>query len=230
MPVALTADERAALRRPRLAVRVLIDLYLDSGRASFWDGGEHWAYDGTTYYAVSEFGEVSAISMGLDLGAEGIELRLSGTKLKQASIDPLDPGALFGTIEEEDYQLRRVNVRYAFFDPDAGADAEAALLLIIPGHAGLIDQIRQVEEISEESGEAEDWLIVSCESVARRYGVRTGRTRSHEDQQEIWPGDTFFKFTAPTTAKQGSLWWGRKAPITRTINGGVGPVIKARFE
>lgn len=206
MAISLTTEQRALLRSGAVAVRCLIDFHLDSGRQSYWDGDEAWAYDGATYLPASDFGEISAVSLGLDLGAEGMEIRLNGTKLHEASLDPLDPGALFGTIENENYQLRRVDIRFAFFDAETGA-----LVLIIRRFAGFVDQIQQREEVGDD-GRMTEWLIVKLESIARRYGVRGGRTRSHDDQQDIWPGDTFFKFTADSSAKAGTLLWGRAGP------------------
>jgi hypothetical protein len=152
--------------------------------------------------------------MGKDLGAEGVEIKLNGTKLLEASPDPFDPGALFGTITTENYQMRRVDISFAFFNPE-----DNTLVLLVRRFAGYIDQIRQVEEVGED-GKITSWLIISLESIVRRYLVRGGRTRSNDDQQEIWPGDTFFSRVAPTIAKQGTLYWGRKAPPNH-LGGGV---------
>ena len=209
MPITLTDAQRAALESNAIAIRVLIDLYLDSGRYSFWDGGRDWEYDGTIYRAASDFGEISSIRMGQDLGAEGMELKLNGTKMQELSPDPLDPGALFGTIESEPYQMRRTHIHFAFFDVAPGA--RGTLLFKVRRYAGLIDQIRQVEEIGDD-GMAQAMLVVSLESVARRYGVRSGRKRTAVDQREIYPDDSFFDFVPQTTAKQGSLYWGRLPP------------------
>lgn len=206
MPIALSAEQRALLRSGALAIRTLIDLHFDGGRVSVWDGHEHFAFDGVTYVACADFGEISAISLGQDLGAEGVELRLNGTRLLEASPDPFDLAAVFGTVEQENYQLRRVDIRFAFFDADTGA-----LALLVRRFAGFIDQIRQVEEVGDD-GQMTSWLIVSCESIARRYGVFGGRTRSHDDQLDIWAGDTGFKFTANAVMKSGTLYWGRMAP------------------
>lgn len=205
MPIPLTSDERAALASETVAIRTLVDFHLDSGRVSFWDGDSIRTIDGVDYIPCGDFGEVGEISMGTDLGAEGVELKLNGTKLVEQAPDASDPGALFGEIEAETYQLRRVDVRFAFFNAETGA-----LIFMKKRYAGLIDQMRQVEELSQQTDAAEEWLIVALESVARRYGIRGGRTRSNEDQQAIFPGDTFFKFTSPSVARQGSLIWGRK--------------------
>lgn len=206
MPVALTVEQRAALRQSSVAIRTLIDFHLDSGRYSLWDGDAAVAFDGTTYMPASDWGEISNISLGADLGAEGMEIRVNGTKLRELSPDPFDPAALFGTIEQENYQMRRVDIRFAFFDMESGL-----LLLLIRRYAGFIDQARQVEEIGDD-GRAQCWLVLALESIARRYSVRGARTRSNDDQQDIWAGDTGFKMTASALAKRGSLSWGRLPP------------------
>lgn len=213
MAIPLTAEQQAYLRSGAIVVRTLIDFHLDSGRYSFWDGDENFDFEGQTYIVASDFGEISAISMGKDLGAEGVEIRVNGTKLQELSPDPLDPGAIFGTIGEENYQTRRVDIRFAFFHAETGA-----LVLLAKRYAGYIDQMRQVEEIGDD-GNLTAWLIISLESIARRYLVRGGRTRSHDDQQEIWPGDTGFKYTGASIGKQRSLWWGRNAPASSSVGG-----------
>lgn len=213
MAIVLTTEQRALLASGAVAIRTLIDIHLDSGRLSVWDGEFDADFDGQTYKAVSDFGEISAISLGQDLGAEGMEIRLNGTKLQEESPDPIDPGALFGTIESENYQLRRVDIRFAFINPET-----LEVVLTVRRYAGFIDQIRQVEEVGDD-GKITAWLIVSLESIAKRYSARGGRTRSHDDQQEIWSGDTFFKFTASAIEKQGTLYWGREPPKTRGAGG-----------
>lgn len=209
MAIPLNDEQRALLRSGAVGVRTLIDFHLDSGRQSYWDGEANAEFEGQTYIAASEFGEVGPISMGKDLGAEGVEVKLNGTKLLEAAGGG-DPAELFGTITTENYQMRRVDISFAFFD------ANYQLVLLVRRFAGYIDQIRQVEEVG--NGKITSWLIVSLESIARRYLIRGGRTRSNDDQQEIWPGDTFFSRVAPTIAKQGTLYWGRKPP--RTFLGG----------
>lgn len=213
MAVALSVEQRAMLRGGAVAIRTLIDFHLDSGRYSLWDGDVSMAFDGTTYAPSSDVVDIGAISLGSDLGAEGMEVRVNGTKLREASPDPLDPAALFGTIEREDYQMRRVDIRFAFFDMETGT-----LLLVMRRYAGFIDQARQIEEIGDE-GMAQCWLVFALESIARRYSVRGARTRTHDDQQDIWAGDTGFKLTASSTAKRGSLYWGRMPPAAPSAGG-----------
>lgn len=206
MPLALTDAQIALLESENVKVRTLIDIYLDSGRVSIWDGGFNYSFDGTVYLAAAQFGHISGLSLGQDLGAAGVELHLNGTKVMEASPEPSDPAAIFGTIDSENYQLRRVHIHFAFFAADTGA-----LVLKQRRYAGFIDQIRQ-EEKADNEGRMETWLVCSLESIARRYGVNGGRTRSHDDQQEIHAGDEFFLFTSQSVLGHGSVYWGRASP------------------
>ncbi|MBI1188325.1 MAG: DUF2163 domain-containing protein [Alphaproteobacteria bacterium] len=216
MALNLTPDQRAALRGHALGIRALADVYLDSGRYSFWDGDAHLNLNGALYLAAGAFAGATHISYGADLGAEGLELTLDGTRLAALSPDPLDPAQILATIEEETYQQRRVEVRFAFFSMETHA-----LLFTLRRFAGVIDQIEQRTELSDDG--ARRLLIVKCESVARRYGRRLGRTRSNEDQQAIFPGDEFFKYVVPAVTTQGSLYWGKNPPPVRSGRPGGAP-------
>jgi hypothetical protein len=206
MAVALTPEQRQALRGP-LAIRVLIDLYLDSGRFSFWDGEGHVNFDGTRYLAAGAFLSAGSVTMGADLGVENVTLTLDGTRLVAAAAEEADPGALLATFGQENYQQRRIEIRFAIFDALTGE-----LVLLLRRFAGLIQQAILSEAISEAGAAVA--LRVVCESVARRYGRRGGRTRSHEDQTAIFAGDDFFKFVASTVLKERTIYWGRLPPKT----------------
>jgi hypothetical protein len=205
MALALTFDQRRALRRGAIKMRTLVDLYLDSGRYSFWDGAGHAELNGVYYLAAGAVGSVSGITLGTGLGAEGIEIRLDGTRLIAESYSTDDPAALLATFFSENYHLRRVEISYAFFDAETDA-----LILVQRRFAGLIDQARLEEQLGDDG--AREILVLACESVARRYGRRTGRIRAHEDQSEIWGAgvDDFFKFCAPSVTGERSLKWGKK--------------------
>ncbi|MGL5116504.1 MAG: hypothetical protein ACRC7C_14390 [Beijerinckiaceae bacterium] len=205
MALALTGAQRALLRGPAIAIRVLVDLYLGSGRYSFWDGAEHMTLSGQMYLAAGAFSSVSSISFGQDLGADGIEIVFDATRLLEGSPEPFDPAALLATIHDETYHQKRVDIRFAFFDPETGEQA-----LTVRRFGGVIDQIEIRDAPPGEDGPGGALMVIRCESIARRYGRREGRTRSHEDQTEIWGADDFFKFTSSTIASERNIVWGRK--------------------
>ena len=211
MALPLTPAQRAALRRGAIGARALLDLYLASGRYSFWDGDEHESINGVTYVSAGAFATVSDISYGIDLGADGIEIAFDATRLLNASPDPFDPVKLLSTINAEDYHQKRAEMRLILFDTETREQ-----ILVVRSFTGVIDQM-PIEETPGEGGSSAI-LIVKLESVARRYGRRVGRTRTHEDQQEIWPGDDFFKFVGSTIAKERQIYWGRMPPAG-TVSG-----------
>lgn len=216
MAVTLTEAQRAALRGHAIGLRVLVDLYFGSGRYSFWDGAEHYTIDGVQYLAAGAFASVSAISYGQDLGAEGIEIILDGTRLLAGSAEEGDPAAVLASIHSETYHQQRVDVRFAFFSAETGE-----LILTLRRFAGLIDQAEIKEVPAGDEGPGGAFLVLKCESIARRYGRREGRTRSHEDQSEIWAGDEFFKFCSASVAGETRLQWGRQ-PASSLVSGNVG--------
>lgn len=207
MAVTLTADQRAALRSGAIAIRVLVDLYLGSGRYSFWDGVQHMTLDGQQYLAAGAFASISTISFGQDLGADGVEIVFDATRLLEASPEPFDPAALLATIHDEAYHQRRIDIRFAFFNAETGEQ-----VLTLRRFGGLIDQIEIRDAPPSDDGPGGAHMVIRCESVARRYGRREGRVRSHEDQTEIWPGDDFFKFTQATITAERRIIWGRRPP------------------
>ncbi len=222
MAVTLTSDQRAALRSGAIAIRTMVDLYLGSGRYSFWDGPAHQSFEGQTYLAAGALASVSTISFGSDLGAEGIEIVLDGSRLlgQGAGIDvsPTDAAALLATIHDETYHQRRIVVRFVFFAAETGAH-----VLTLPRFSGLIDQIEIRDEPGNEDTPGRALMVMKCESVARRYGRREGRVRSHEDQNEIYLGDDFFKHTSASVSQERNLIWGRASPgMSNVTNGGPG--------
>jgi hypothetical protein len=218
MAVALTTEQRTALQGPAIAIRVLADFYLGSGRYSFWDGVEHMSIGGQEYLAAGAFASITPISFGSDLGAEGIEITLDATRLLSGTEDASDPAELLATIHEEAYHPKRVEVRFAFFSAETGE-----LVLSLKRFAGIIDQIEIREVPPSSDGPGAALMVMRCESVARRYGRREGRTRSHEDHQEIWPGDDFYKFMSASVTAERRILWGRQAtPGSTNVGGGGG--------
>jgi hypothetical protein len=220
--VTLTAEQRLALRDHAIGLRVLVDLYLGSGTYRFWDGAEHYTIDGNQYLAAGAFAQISQIGYGQDLGAEGMEIVFDASRLLNVSPEAFDPAALLATIHDEAYHQKRVDVRFWFFSGETGAE-----VLQLRRFAGIIDQIEIKEVPPSGDGPGGALMVIKCESVARRYGRREGRVRSHEDQADIWAGtDDFFKFVGSSIAGETTLYWGRKpsgaaavgtvAPLDRT--------------
>lgn len=221
MSVPFTTDERLALREGAIALYLCLDLFLDSGQQSFWDGPEDVTISSRTYVAIGAYGGVSTVTMGADLGGGGIELVLDASKLLSDANDVTDPAYFLSTIiSDGGYRQRRMELAYSIWNAETGAHIRN-----VRRFTGLIDQMEIREEPGgEEGGRA--LLIVRCESLALRYGQRIGRVRSHEDQQEIWAGDDFFKYCAGSVAQERQLVWGRGSSTTPAASAGASNIIR----
>ncbi|MDX2277711.1 MAG: hypothetical protein NW206_19850 [Hyphomonadaceae bacterium] len=213
MALALTTAQRNALRSGPLALYLCCDLELDSGTERFWDGPEDATIDGDTFLAIGAFASASSVSMGLDLGGGGVELMLDATKLLDAAANPTDPAYFLSTIiSNGGYRQRPMHLYYSFWNASTGLH-----ILQVRAFTGLIDQMTILQRPGAD-GRGQAILKVACESLTLRYGTRVGRVRSHADQQEIWPGDDFFKFCAGSVAQERNLDWGKEG----SNNGGGG--------
>lgn len=209
MAVPLTTGQRNALRSGPLALYLCVELDLDSGTVRFWDGPDHVDIDGDTYYAIGAYAGCTTISMGADLGGQGIELTLDATKLLGDAGDVSDPAYFLSTIiSDGGYRQRPMRAAYSFWNAQTGVH-----LLQIRKFTGLIDQM-EIREEPGGDGSGQALLKVRCESMTLRYGQRVGRIRGNEDQQEIFAGDEFFKLCAGSIATERELLWGHKGAKT----------------
>jgi len=200
----LSSGQRSALRG-NVGVFLCVDLFLDSGLCSFWDGPENVIIGERTYVATGAYAGATAASSGAHMSAQGVQLSLDASRLLADAADETDPAYFLSTIiSEGGYRQRRVEMAYSVWSADPIAHVMQRRCF-----TGLIDQMEIREAPGGDDGRGQSILLVRCESLALRYGQRVGRTRSHEDQQEIYPGDDFFKAASGSIATERNLMWGR---------------------
>jgi hypothetical protein len=220
----LTAPQRALLRAPEVQMRMLFTLYLDSGTYRYCDdvmdvvdsvsaGGPY------TYLGASALAEVSEITSGSNLAAEPITLTIDGNRLPTGG--GTDPASVLRNIQAQIYPQRRTQLSIGLSYPGQ------SILLVIPAHAGRINHTRLIEpghDLGAEARTQQAKLEIVIDSLALRYGRKTNRTRSHNDQLELDPTDDFYKFTMDAIMNERTLFWGKKDPNTGgTIFGSVPP-------
>lgn len=206
MAISLTSDQKTSLREDPLGIFLCVDLFLDAGTQRFWDGPETTAIGGNTYVATGGYAGASAVSQIADLGASGVELSLDASALLNAAGDPTDPAYFISQIiAAGGYRQRRQEWNYSIWNGKTGVHIFQRRCF-----TGVIDQmvIRQAA-----SGTAR--LVVRGESLTLRYGQRIGRVRNHEDQQELYPGDDFFKLCSGSIATEKNIIWGGKTASTK---------------
>lgn len=206
-----------ALLRGDLQARLLVTFYLDEGTYRFCDDAINVTNGTTTWIGASALSGSIEVRSGKDLSAEPVTLICDGNRMEQFGI--ADPARVLRDMMDYLAQQRRVD-----FELGLSAIDSEIINLVVPIYAGKINTYRMVDEsISLDSKqEATSKLEIVIDALASRYDRATFRTRSHEDQQEISPGDLFYSFTADAAVSDSTLYWGKNAPYNAG-GGFVGP-------
>ena len=204
-----------ALLRSDMEARLLVTFYLDSGTYRFCDDVVNM-YNGQHIYigASALLGSVE-IRSGDDLAAEPVTLYLDGNRMTQFGIQ--DPAKVLAEIMQSLASQRRVDWALGL----SAIDSEE-IQITIPIFAGKINSYRLIDDSVEldSKDEVPASLEIVIDALASRYNHATNRTRSHEDQQEIAPGDMFYSFTVDAQDSEQLLYWGKKAPRGTSSGGG----------
>jgi hypothetical protein len=182
----LTSTIQAACAAQQVIPAYLVELIFDSAPLRMWGGRGNLTWWGRTFTGTGDFGGISAISETAKIEANGIDLSLSGIPSQMISLALAEP-----------YRGRRVYVWLAFFSTTTGA----LLADPVPVFAGRMDTMR----ISD-SGQTST-ISVSCESKLIDLERARERRYTHEDQQDLYPGDLGLEYVASLQEKE--LFWGR---------------------
>lgn len=218
MARSFTSDQLALLEGGQLKARLLVTIILDSGTYYFCDDVYDLS-DGTiTYIGASALISATDITSGNALSSEGCTLVIDGTRLTQTGFT--DPAGLFRSILGEKYQGRRVNLALGLAPIDS-----QNITLIVPLYAGMVNNIKIVEDAIDflngsSSGTdpasvqpSQPQMIITLDSIARRYQRATFRTRSHNDHLQLWGGtDLFYSFVDSVVQNEKILYWGGRPP------------------
>lgn len=204
---ALTSPQKALLRSPCMA-RLLCTFYLDEGTYRFCDDGIN-VFDGThTWIGASALATSVEVRSGKDLSAEPVTLICDGNRMAQFGIQ--DPARVLRDMMDYLAQQRRVDWSIGFSHIDS-----EEINLVVPIYAGKINNYRLVDEqiAPNSKEEVPSKLEITIDALASRYNRATFRTRSHDDQLEIAPGDNFYAFTADAAISDSTLYWGKDSPF-----------------
>jgi hypothetical protein len=164
----LTAAIKAELSKDQVQIALFVEMIFDSGALRLWSGIGDRILNGNTFNGAGQFGKIDRIEESAgDIKAAGITLSLSGI-----------PANLRALAEDEDCQGRPVNVWLGFFDSDWTLIANAVKL-----NGYLMDY-----PIIEEGGST-CTITVFCESILADLERPKVRRYTHEDQQDLYPGD-----------------------------------------
>lgn len=212
-----TLDQLALIRSSGFRANMLITLRLDEGWVRLCDSVDDITLgDGPsaiTWIGASVLLDSTEIKASSPLTAESVTITLDGNRLYEAGVT--DPGFIMNSFLNTKYTQRRVDFAYAIFPMDS---TEASILF--RAYSGKINYAKlvhsQMDEDSADGGYAK--LEIYLDALASRYRRATYRTRSAEDQNEIYGGDKFYNLVTAAAQQEQSLWWGRKAPTGTTSN------------
>jgi len=178
----------AACAAQQVAPAYLVELVFDSAPLRLWSGRGNITWSGKTFVGTGTLGGISEIEETAKIAANGIELSLSGI-----------PSASISLALTEPYRGRRAYVWLAFFNITTGT----MIANPVPVFAGRMDTMRV-----KDSGETST-IALSCESKLIDLERPRERRYTHEDQQDLFPGDLGLEFVAGLQEKE--LFWGRNA-------------------
>ncbi len=207
---------RDAMATGSVAVAILIDMETDPIlRAWTWPGT--LAFDGESY--VSLEGEVDiqgSIKSTATLASEPLQITFDASRIR-------DDDHFVGQFGSSDWSQRKIRVRKAIINPAA---SPVEVIDVIDDWRGRMDKREVIRQIN-----SPELLQLTCENGLFRIRGRNLHTRTHADQQQRLPGDTFYKNTAERIAVK--PFWGKSPvniPGATGVSGGSGHVYKGHDE
>lgn len=182
MSRAVPAAVATALESETVQPFYAVEMLFDTAPLRIWTGYGDRTIDGEVYTGAGTLLGISGLEEVSSLEAKSAELVLSGVE-----------SSIIATALAEPYQGRTCRVLFGVRD--------VADFVVV--FSGLMDTMR----IDDNGATCEVTLTVESKLVTlerprvRRY--------THESQQQLFPGDTFFSYVADLQDKE--IVWGRKA-------------------
>lgn len=187
----LTGPVSTAVAASTVRLAYLVELAFDSGPVRVWTGtGTYdWTATGRTFTGAGTLLEVSPVEESQRVEANGIDITLSGIS-----------STILGYALAENYRNRRARVWLALFDPDTSALIADPVSVF----AGRMDTM-QITDAGETAQ-----VRIACES--RLIDLQRARERrfTHEDQQDLYPGDLGLEYVAGLQERE--IAWGKEEP------------------
>lgn len=163
---AITTEIDSGRTRPAVFVKA----EFDSGDLRLWTGKGELTWDSQTWTGAGNLLSIETIEETEETVARGARVRLNGM-----------PAAILALAYSEEYQGRPCTIWMGFLDDNRAVIADPFILF-----RGSMDVIED-----QEDGETATFIL-SVENALIALEKAPERTYTHEDQQELFPGDTCF--------------------------------------
>jgi hypothetical protein len=169
-----------ALAQPNVAPFYAVEFMFDTAPLRFWTGYGERTIAGETYLGAGSLIGISGLEEASDLSAKNATISLSGV-----------PTSLVSLALSEPYQNRACRILFGVTDVDD----------IVEVFSGFMDVMT-----IEDSG---DTSVISLTVESKLVQLERAKELryTHESQQALFPGDTFFSFVADLQDKE--IPWGR---------------------
>jgi len=207
MVLALSAAMQDALESDAVGARNLVEFYIDSGNAYYWDDFGTLAFDpgdgSRDYLGTGFLGEIDQVTQTKSLTAQGVTFAMSGLDQTAGST----AGDLLSALDDETFHGREVIHRLLLLDlSDYGFTVIGAFQV----YRGFIDQVFLSDDPQGNGSE----IRVQAESSAKELARVEPLFRTQADQTLLFPGvtDTFFSFVTQSVL-QSPNWGSRQQGI-----------------
>lgn len=164
------------------------------GAYGFWWGEGEFTWNSITFVGAGQLLELDTIGIGSDGSPTEIKVRLTAIPNSELTPDVL------GSIETYTYHLRPVLLYRFYFDPDTGAMAGTAPVVLFRGY---LDRIERKDD--PDGAYALEATLVSKSVDYRKAGQRQ---RGNEQQKLLNGGSTDLFFEHASTAGTQTVQWG----------------------
>jgi hypothetical protein len=176
---------------------ILLASFSFSTPVRLWSGYGTITVGSVTYLGSGSLGTISPVEETTDLAARGINFQLSGV-----------PTALVAVALSENYQGKACSVLFGALDP-TGALVSSPVTIF----AGRMD----VMSINDDGQNAT--IIMTAENKLVDFRRPREVRYTHEEQQNLYPGDLGLEFVTAIQEKQ--IYWGN-AKLAAPVNEGGG--------
>lgn len=200
MALSLTSGERSLLRNHRIEPGWFLDLFVDAASlhcSNLYTALSYDVGDGTarTYEPLGDRWQWpdTGISMGPDATPEPIVITFDASRIA-------DDTDFVGRFADAAWHRRRARLSLVLFAVDGARTNPVKTYRTWEGEMDF-------RQMPEQDGVATT-LALTIESGSFRYSGRNMQTRTDENQQALFPGDTFFQDWPALIGRQ--IPWGRK--------------------
>jgi hypothetical protein len=169
-----------ALAQPEVQPFYAVEFMFDTAPVRLWTGYGDRTIDGETYLGAGSLLAISGLEEAGDMSAKGVSVTLSSL-----------PASLISLAWQEPFMRRKARILFGVQNVDDFVEVFSGYMNEMP-----------IED-SAESGTISVLIDSKIVETERSRDIRY----THESQQTLYPGDTFFSYVADLADKE--VMWGR---------------------